>query len=125
MSVIFQPRSVTLAQPGQSPLAWPELMLAGVINYDRTQIPDLPTSGTGLTCHTLGLMVTSVQCLHCGGGTLYCTVLHCTVSLYCTVRGLDVTVAMICDWRGEARNGSGDYSPAINITTSSTEPDKD
>ena len=98
-----------------------------VINYDRTQIPDLETtSGTGLTCHTLGLMVTSVhQCLHCGGGTLYCTVLHCTVSLYCTVRGLDVTVAMICDWRGEARNGSGDYSPAINITTSSTEPDKD
>ena len=69
-----------------------------VINYDRTQIPDLETSGTaGLTCHTLRLMVTRVQCLHCGG--VYCTVLHCTVSLYCTVRGLDVTLAMICDWR--------------------------
>ena len=98
-----------------------------VINYDRTQIPDLPTSGTGLTCHTLGLMVTSVhQCLHCGGGTLYCTVLHCTVSLYCTVRGLDVTLAMICDWRerlvmapGITHQPSTSQHPALSQTRTS------
>lgn len=85
MSVIFQPRSVTLAQPGQSPLAWPELMLAGVINYDRTQIPDLETPGTGGTCYTgteTDGAVTSV-CIAREGGTalviLTHPVLHCTV----------------------------------------------
>ena len=67
-------------------------------------------------------MVTTDQCIAREGGTalviLTYPALYCT-ALYCTVRGLDVTLAMICDW-GEAGNGSGDYSPAINITTSST-----
>ena len=71
------------------------------------------------TCHPGLMMVTSVCIAREDppqSSVLYCA-LYCTVSLYCTVRGLDVTLAMICDWRGEARNGSGDYSPAINITT--------
>ena len=113
MSVIFQLGSVT---------HWPRPIRAGPwcwLGHKLWQDSDLRSRDIGHWAHmsveTDGHQWPVMFALR-GGHCVLC----CTVSLYCTVQGLYVTLAMICDWRGEARNGSGDYSPAINITTSST-----